>query len=249
MATQIPVLKTGITGFDNLLAIGGFEPSNVVLVSGGCGSGKSLFTLQFLYNGAMNGEKCLHIGFQEPPEKLRAIAGRFGMDLAACEKKGNLILSRINPFQLAKLIEAKLMQTKGKLKIEFGKQGILEMVPKGFVPTRIVIDSLSSLSVAFQDQQEVYRRYIDHLFRTFAETNAVTLAIAETEQEPSKYSRTGIEEFVADGVLVLYNIGKEGSRVRALEVLKMRGTDHHKGLIPLEITNKGMVIHPQEKVF
>jgi KaiC/GvpD/RAD55 family RecA-like ATPase len=246
---QVPVLKTGISGFDQLIAVGGFEPGNVVLVSGGCGSGKSLFSMQFLYQGCKNGEKCLHIGFQEPPDKLKVITSRFGMDLTAYEKKGNLILARINPFNLAKLIEAKLMQTKGKLKIEFGKKGILEMVPKGFVPNRIVIDSLSSLSVAFQDQQETYRRYIDHLFRTFVETGAVTLAITETEQEPTKYSRTGIEEFVSDGVIVLYNIGKQDSRTRAVEILKMRGTGHRKGIVPFEITSKGMVVHPQEKVF
>lgn len=246
---QITVLKTGISGFDQLMEMGGFEQSNVILVSGGCGSGKSLFSMQFLYDGCKNNQKCLHIGFQEPPEKLRSITSRFGMDLTTYEKKKSLILARINPFDLAKLIEAKLMQAKGKLKIEFGKKGILEMVPKGFVPNRIVIDSLSSLSVAFQDQQEVYRRYVDHLFRTFAETNAVTLAITETEQEPSKYSRSGVEEFVADGVVVLYNIGKEGSRVRAIEVLKMRGTNHFKGLVPFEITDNGIVVHPQEKVF
>jgi len=246
---EVAFLKTGIPGFDSLIGIGGLEVGNVVLVAGGCGSGKSLLSLHFLYEGCRNGEKCLHIGFQEPPDKLRSIASRFGMDLASYEKKGNLILAVINPFDLAKLIEAKLMQSKGKLKIAFGEKGILEMVPRGFVPTRIVIDSLSSLSVAFLDKQETYRRYIDHLFRTFAETNAVTLAITETEQEPTKYSRSGIEEFIADGVVVLYNLGKEESRIRAIEILKMRGTDHHKGVVPFEITPKGMVIHPQEKVF
>ena len=212
-----------------------------MLVSGGCGSGKSLLSLHFLYEGCKNGEKCLHIGFQEPPEKLKVISARFGMDLTPYEKK-NLILARINPFSLAKLIEAKLMETKGKLKIEFGKKGILEMVPKGFIPTRIVIDSLSSLSVAFLDQQETYRRYIDHLFRTLVETSAVTLAITETEQEPQKYSRSGIEEFVSDGVVVLYNISREESRVRAVEILKMRGTDHHKGIVPFEISCPVLVL-------
>jgi KaiC/GvpD/RAD55 family RecA-like ATPase len=246
---KLKVFKTGIPGFDELISLGGFEPTNVVLLSGGCGSGKSLFSIQFLYEGCKSGEKCLHIGFQETPEKLRTITSRFGMDLADYEKSGNLIMSSMDPFKLTKIIEARLMQSKGKLKIEFGKKGILEMVPRKFVPDRIVIDSLSSLAVAFQNQQETYRRYISQLFRTLAETGAVTLAITETEQEPTKYSRSGIEEFIADGVVVIYNIGKQDSRIRALEVLKMRGTDHRRGIVPFEITKKGMFVHPQEKVF
>ncbi|MCH7902575.1 circadian clock protein KaiC, partial [archaeon] len=64
------------------------------------------------------------------------------------------------------------------------------------------------------------------------------------EQDPKVYSRTGVEEFLADGVIVLYNINKDGKRENALEILKLRSSSHKKGLVPYKITSKGITIFP-----
>ena len=64
--------------------------------------------------------------------------------------------------------------------------------------------------------------------------------ISETEQDPGIYSRTGIEEFLGDGVIVLYNVKVGNSRKRAMEILKMRCCDHSKSLVPYSITSKGI---------
>jgi len=58
-----------------------------------------------------------------------------------------------------------------------------------------------------------------------------------------------LEQFVADGVIVLYNLEREEKRIRALEILKMRGTDHVQDLVPMKITPEGIKIYVGEKVY
>jgi len=99
---------------------------------------------------------------------------------------------------------------------------------------------LSSLSVAFMGNSENYRYYIKHMFDSLNQYDSVNYIISETEQDPGIYSRTGIEEFLGDGVIVLYNVKVGNARKRALEILKMRCCNHSKNLIPYSLTSKGM---------
>jgi len=64
---------------------------------------------------------------------------------------------------------------------------------------------------------ETYRLYINQLFRFFEEMNVNTFLISETNQDPKIYSPTGVEEFLADGVIVLYNIRSGNVREHGLE--------------------------------
>ena len=64
-----------------------------------------------------------------------------------------------------------------------------------------------------------------------------------------KYSRTGVEEFLADGVVVLYNAKVGGTRTRAIEILKLRGARHVNRFVPLHITGKGVEVFPTGSVF
>ena len=99
------------------------------------------------------------------------------------------------------------------------------------------------------DDAENYRLYIDSFLKRLSKLNSVNLVIAETEQNPKIYSRSGIEEFLTDGVIVLYNIRNQQIRQRALEILKLRCSDHSKKLVPYEITSKGVQIFPDGKIF
>jgi KaiC/GvpD/RAD55 family RecA-like ATPase len=73
--------------------------------------------------------------------------------------------------------------------------------------------------------------------------------ISEREQELEKYSRSGLEEFLVDGVIVLYHVRKGASRERAIEILKLRGTPHLNRIIPFTITSQGIVIRAEERIF
>ena len=106
-----------------------------------------------------------------------------------------------------------------------------------------ICQGLSALAIAF-NEEENYRKYIRELFESLERLNCVSYVISETEQDPKIYSRTGVEEFLADGVVVLYSLKKDGKRENAVEILKLRSSSHSKGMSPYKITSKGITISP-----
>jgi len=240
---NIERIKTGVPGFDELIA-GGLEKNSIILIAGGTGTGKTNFSTKFLHYGAMNGEKGLYISFEEDPEQIKKHSKFLGMDFEELEKKNMVKFIKVDIYQVARVVEAALLKAKGKLMIKLTEMPTI--LPKGFKPERIVIDSLSALASAFK--RENYRYFIFNFFSQLKKTGAVTLAISETTTEPTEYSRTGIEEFLADGVIVLYNIKHGDSRTRALEVLKLRGTKHEEKIVPFQITDKGIVVYPKQSI-
>ena len=90
--------------------------------------------------------------------------------------------------------------------------------------------------------------YIEQLFRFFEKVNATTFLITETQQVPQIYSISGVEEFLADGVVVLYNIKSGNVRERAIEVLKMRRASHLTKIVAMTVTKNGVQIFPEQEV-
>ena len=118
----------------------------------------------------------------------------------------------------------------------------------GFKPDFIVLDSLTALSSAFRGKEQSYRFYIERLFRFFEKIGSTNFLITETKQMPEIYSSMGIEEFLADGVIVMYNNRKKNIREPAIEVLKMRGEQHQKKIVAMDITDKGIKVYPKKEV-
>jgi KaiC/GvpD/RAD55 family RecA-like ATPase len=237
-------IKTEIPGFDELFEQGIPKGSNV-LVAGGAGSGKTIFTIQTLLNHAKHGEKCLYMSFEESEEKLIHHMEDFGWDPHPYLKKGNLLIKRFNPFDITRSVDALLLEAKGELLIDV--EPII--FPEGFNPDIVVVDSLTAIASAFTGKEDSYRIYIEQLFRFFEKIRANTFLITETKQIPTIFSQSGVEEFLADGVIVLYNIKRGNVRENAIEVLKMRGTDHQKKIVAMQVTNEGMVVYPEQEVF
>jgi KaiC/GvpD/RAD55 family RecA-like ATPase len=239
-------IRTGIPGFDELVEHGIPKGSNI-LVAGGAGTGKTIFCLQMTYNAAIDGEKCLYLSFEEPESRLREHMEDFGWDWKTLEKKGLLKIVRKEPVSLASNVEAMTAKAKGELLIDINE--VLDIIPKDFHPDRIVIDSISALSASFVNREEGYRIFMEQLFRYFESLKSTNFLVSETEQVPSKYSPTGVEEFLADGVIVLYIIKKGEIRVSALEILKIRGTKIIKKLVPFNIELKGIVVYTRDSIF
>ncbi len=234
---EVRFVPIRVSKFDDLVERRGVERGTTLLVSGGCGTGKSTFCMQSIYNGIMNGEKAVYIVFEESPVKLkRHMQRNFGWDLDKLEREGKLAILKINPFKIARSVEASLIKQRRALLVQ------VEQLELPFIPDRIVVDSLSALSVAFMGNNENYRYYIKHMFDSLDQYDSVNFVISETEQDPGVYSRTGIEEFLADGVVVLYNIKVGRSRERGLEILKLRCSNHEKRLVPYQITKTGIEI-------
>ena len=238
---QFEILKVGVSKFDDLIGDKGLERNSTILLSGGCGTGKTTFALQSLYYGALQGQKGIFISFEEEPEKIIAhMKKNFGWDFSLLEKKKLVKFIKLDPIKTARQVEASRFKEAGALRVK------VKPLKLPFTPDRLVVDSLSALSIAFE-AEENYRRYIRHLFETLEAYNSINFVLTETEQDPKIYSRAGIEEFLADGVVVLYNIKIKGRRRMALEILKLRSSSHAKRLIPYRLSSKGVEILPERK--
>lgn len=232
----LEVLPTRVSRFDQLISDEGLERGSTILISGGAGTGKTTFSMQSIYHGAMNGEKGIYLSFEEEPEKIMAhMKKNYGFDFESLQKKGLVAIIKIDPSTIARSLEESLLEKEGGLKIRMKK------ITFPFVPDRVIVDSLSALSIAFE-KEETYRKYLRELFEALEESQAISFVITETEQNPTVYSRTGVEEFLADGVVVLYNLKKNDKRENALEILKLRSSKHKKGLVPYRFGQKGLEI-------
>ena len=237
------ILPTRIAGFDELISAGGFERGSTILISGGCGTGKTTFALQSMYFGALRGEKGIYISIEEEPQKLKKhMMNNFGWDFDRLEKQGKLAIIKYDALEIARSVEAAITNAREELVIDFKEFEL------PFRPDRLAFDSLSALAVAF-GSTESYRRYIRYLFEKFEKYNSVNFVLTETEQDPKVYSRAGIEEFLADGVIVLYNIKVQNFREKALEILKLRSSNHEKTIVPFEITSEGITVYPKHEIF
>jgi len=236
---------TGIEGFDELLD-SGIPEGNAMIVAGGAGSGKTIFCLQILANKATEGKKCLYITLEEREDRLLQHMEDFGWPARKFMKNKKLKIWRMNPFDITRNVEALLAKQKGELLIDVDPV----LLPKDCCnPDFIVIDSLTAIASAFTGKEDSYRIYIEQLFRFLEKTRATSFLITETEQVPKIFSQTGVEEFLADGVIVLYAIKHGNVRENALEILKLRGASHQKNIVAMQITEKGIVIYPEQEVF
>ncbi|MFH1682497.1 MAG: ATPase domain-containing protein [Candidatus Woesearchaeota archaeon] len=223
-------VPTHIPGFDRLVQ-GGLVKSSTTLLAGGPGTGKTIFGMQFLYNGATElDENGLFISFEENLSSLKADAKIFGWDFDELEKKGKVRFITFKPFSNPGLFE------------DLHKQ-----VQRNNIK-RVVIDSISAYTLALDDnfkvRQELYR-----LFNMFESCTCTLLLTSEVSGEApldisggGSLTRDGMVEFIADTVITLHNSGIGGEADRAIRVLKMRRTNHEKAPIPMVISLNGMKI-------
>ncbi|MFA6036031.1 MAG: ATPase domain-containing protein [Candidatus Micrarchaeia archaeon] len=239
-------ITTGIEGLDQLFANGMPEGSSV-LICGGAGSGKTIMALQILNNMLSRGRQCVYISLEESEERLEQHMRDFNFDVDGHKEKDLLHIRRIDPFKLARLVEAMLANAKGELMFDFIEESLLLDQVK---PSVVFLDSITALESAFEGKDTEYRIYIEQLFRYFERIGATSFLISETDQMPVKYSKTGVEEFLADGVLVLYHIQSGETRTRAIEILKMRGAKYREKLSYMEIVEKkGIRVLPDAELF
>jgi len=233
-------IKTHVPGFDELLDKG-IPKGLSLLVAGGPGTGKTIFCLQMAAESAKKGEKVLYLTFEEPEVRLIKHMEDFGYKPKDLIKSGKLKIMRINPFDITRTVEAMMEESKGELLIKANPL----VIPAGFKPDRIVVDSLSAIASAFVGKEESYRIYIEHLFRFFEKSKATSFLITEIVE----LAKTLTEEFLADGVIVLYNVKHGNVRERAIEILKLRGAKHSERIVALQISEKGLVVYPEQEVF
>jgi circadian clock protein KaiC len=219
---------TGVEGFDRLIE-GGFPRGDLVLLAGHPGSGKTMFSSQFLYTGATKyGESGIYASFAENREAFLRNMRRANMDFESLEQKD---LFRFIDFVTVKeqAIDAALATIMAEI--------------DSLKARRLVIDSFSAMAQAFSEKIDA--RIVLHtvLGRMTRLSRVTTLLIAE-KPLGSEALGGGMEEFVSDAVLVLTQSLERGYLRRYFDIVKMRGTGASRARLTYDITEHGIVVHP-----
>lgn len=226
-------IPTGIKGLDEIVQ-GGFEDNSINLVAGGAGAGKSIFAMQFIIHGIEKyNEPGVYVSFEEKKDPFFKHMKKFGWDLEKLEASKKFAFVEYSPEQVKKMLE------------EGG--GLIESLISKLKAKRLVIDSITAFGLLFQD--DLGRRQSTlNLFELIRKWGCTAMLTAEFEPSLETPSTKSVL-FEVDSIILLYYIREGDIRKRALEVLKMRGTEHTKKIIPLKITPEGIVVYPHQAVF
>jgi circadian clock protein KaiC len=243
---QDPLLRTDIPGFDTLLLNGGIPKESAIMIAGGTGTGKSIFCRQLCYNRIKSGSSCMYVSFEETKKRIMRSMSSFGWDVTEYVSSGQFLIQNINPLDVLRMKFGSLGGSGSAT--ELSSKITPLVIPKDFHPEIIVVDSLTAIIAASITKEKNYRVYLQQLFSFFQETGATSFLIAETNPYPTRFSESGIEEFLADGIIVFYNIQKPEGKVNAIEVFKMRYGPHDKRMVKMDITSQGIHIFPEKTV-
>lgn len=226
---------TGIDGFD-VLSDGGLPRGRATVVSGPAGSGKTIFGLEFLYRGVTRyKEPGVFVTFEEPKREIIRETDGFGWDLGGLEKRG----------QIAFVDASGMVQEQVEIgDYDFGAliARIRYAVEKAGAK-RVVIDSVSALFLRYKEQATV-RRELFRMVETLRRLGVTSIITAERVRDEDAASRFGVEDFVADSVVFLYNTPVGRDRERQIEIVKLRGGAHQTGRHAMLIDATGLVVFP-----
>jgi circadian clock protein KaiC len=222
----IDKLPVGIAGFDHI-ALGGLPRGRTTLVVGSAGSAKTVFAAQFLAEGIKRGEHGVFLSFEESPRDVRRNLLGFGWDVERWEAEGvwTFVDASPRPDEEAVIVG------------DYDLGGLLartEHAIRRVGARRVAMDSLGAIFARFPDTPTV-RRELLRVVTTLRELGVTAVMTAERTSEDGDISRFGVEEFVADNVVVLRNVLEDEKRRRTIEILKFRGTAHQKGEYPFTI--------------
>lgn len=202
-----PRLKTGIHKFDDLLGEG-ISRGSSLLIAGVSGTGKTILLLEFLYRGALAGEKGILFSFEETEERRRSNARSLGWGLDEQIERGMVEIIFIPQPNI--LVEAHLMM----------RERIGAMQAR-----RVAVDSVSVFLHKVKDAQ-LAREKVFQLASIIQNTQAVGFLATDIRYGATEISRFGVEETVVDGVFVLSSTEEGLERHRYIEIYKLRNTAH-----------------------
>jgi KaiC/GvpD/RAD55 family RecA-like ATPase len=244
-SSSIQRVPTGIPGFDELCS-GGILRNRSYLLSGTAGAGKTIFGLQYLYNGITKyGENGIYIATEERPEQVRENVKQFGWDFKALEDEGKLAIldacsTKIGIPSHEKYVDVRPFDMRSILDQVIAIQDIIDA-------KRALVDGTTSIGFYLGDPAKI-RVELLKLSTTLEILGLTSLLTCEIIDE-NNASRFGVETFVTEGTIVLYYKRKKTVRVRSVEIFKMRGSNHSQSIHPYEITTDGIVVHPHEEVY
>ncbi|MCW2616400.1 MAG: putative circadian clock protein KaiC [Frankiales bacterium] len=235
VGASVPKLATGIPGFDHV-CMGGLPARRATVVAGQAGSAKTVFGGQFLAEGVRAGQPGVFVTLEEPAADLRANLRTLGFDVDGWEKAGDWRFVDASPLATASGAAPYSLET---LTAQIGH------AVDATGAERLVLDSLNGV-LGLHAEPAAARQLLRQLIANLRAMGLTVVLTVETPGDPGgTLSRYGIEEFVADNVVLLRNVREQAFRRRTVEVLKMRGAMHHKGDVPFTVLpGQGIVVLP-----
>jgi circadian clock protein KaiC len=231
--TQLPKSPTGIDGFDQITS-GGLPTGRPTLVCGSAGSGKTLFAVSFLVNGATKlDEPGVFMSFEESGDELAQNVASLGFDLPALIEKKKIVLDHVK-------IERSEIEETGDYDLE-GLFVRLGYAIDSIGARRVVLDTIESLFSGLSNQS-ILRAELRRLFR-WLKDKGVT-AVITGERGGGALTRQGLEEYVSDAVILLDHRVTEQVSTRRLRIVKYRGSSHGTNEYPFLIDEGGMSVLP-----
>lgn len=251
---DIPRTKFGIQELDKALD-GGFPQNNIVLLSGGAGTGKSTISLQYLVNGAkIFGERGLYITTEQNDKELAKVAANFGWKLDELQKSNFIRIRYLDVIKGDSFMD------------------VIKAECQDFQPKRIVIDSLTTLTdsllmsdmnndIAFsmvkvsesvnpvpRTEKVITKTVLYHLISLLKTFNATAILTTELPEETKFLSADEVSEFICDGVMLLNFLVIGSSSFRSLRIRKMRYTNHSQDVLKYEFGPEGVELKPEDDV-
>jgi circadian clock protein KaiC len=217
-------IPSGIRGLDDLMG-GGIGAGEATVILGPSGIGKTIAGLRFVTEGISKNERCLYVTFQDTADQLVKMAATFGWELGAARDQGHLVVHHV-PL--------------GELDLDLLAERIRQELLGGPIH-RVVIDSLAEMVFAARetDRFPAYARSLTGIIRAAGATlviNSETATLGPS-QEP-----IGGVTFLFDNVILLRYIEMKSSTGRALNIVKMRNSDHSKDVYCFTIDADGLTV-------
>lgn len=224
---------TGIAGFDEI-AEGGLPRERVSLVCGGAGSGKTLFSIEFIVRGAVQyGEPGVFVSFEKTAQQITKDVSSLGFDLATLSKRKKIALDSIQ-IESGKITEGGNYDLEG-LFIRIA--GLIDSIGA----KRVALDTIETLFATLPNEG-IIRAELRRLFQWLRDRRVTTIVTGEMGKET--LTRHGLEEYISDCVIFLDHRVIEQIGTRRLRIVKYLGSKHGMNEYPFMITEKGLSILP-----
>jgi circadian clock protein KaiC len=233
-APTLSKAPTGIEGLDEITG-GGLPAGRPTLVCGAAGCGKTMLAVEFLIRGATQfGEPGVFMMFEENVAELTANVRSLGFDLAKLSAQKKMVLDYVH-------IERSEIEETGEYDLE-GLFIRLGHAIDSIGAKRVVLDTVEALFAGLPNHA-VLRAELRRLFR-WLKDRGMTAVITGEKGDGSAITRYGLEEYVADCVIILDQRIQEQISTRRLRVLKYRGTAHGMNEYPFLIGAHGFSVLP-----
>ncbi|GAB4041658.1 circadian clock protein KaiC [Spirosoma jeollabukense] len=230
---SLPKAPTGISGLDDITG-GGLPQGRPTLVCGSAGSGKTLFSIEFIVRGALEfNEPGVFMAFEEKAEELSTNVASLGFDLDQLQKDKLIKLDHVH-------IERSEIEETG----EYDLDGLfirLGYAIDSIGAKRVVLDTIENLFAGLTNQG-ILRAELRRLFEWLKEKKVTTIITGEKGE--GTLTRHGLEEYVSDCVILLDHRITNQISTRLLRIVKYRGTMHGTNEYPFLINEKGISVMP-----